>query len=247
MKKRLEPGPKPKGYRGPATEFLSNGQPVHARNAEGVPICGRKKADGSICQQTILSVRTGRCSAGGHGGSKGHTGHPIVHGKRSEILASIGIADKMERALGDPELVSHHENIAVLQALKESTFEGCQPPIGLWKAVAAMAGKLVKLCSEEEALPKIEAAIKSLYEIAEDGLSNQRKIIQGIEITELQRKHIESEVKRQESLETVITARQAGALIEALVHALKNRVTNIDERKAVIYDLRQILVRTATG
>jgi hypothetical protein len=71
---------------------FENGKPVHARNAEGVPICGypikTRSGEPSICHQTILAPN-GRCTrVKRHKGSmpRGDKATNFKHGKYSKDI-----------------------------------------------------------------------------------------------------------------------------------------------------------------
>jgi hypothetical protein len=102
------------------------GQPPDAAAAECLScgyrwaICGAKTAHGQCFGRPKRPSR--RCRM--HGAD---AGRPIVHGGRSKLYEKLGLKDVAERVRTDPELLSHRQNVELLEALIQALGESEDP------------------------------------------------------------------------------------------------------------------------
>lgn len=186
--------------------------PIYAYAPDGVtPVCGRIAKSGQPCQSKILNRENGRCGAKGHGGKS--TGRPIVHGHRSKVLASIGLGEKAQAILSDSELKSHRDNILLYEIALQTTIEQGLPTEADWKDAIALYRQAI---DEQN-----KSALLDLGKKLESGLESAKRLTTALNLADKQRLHIESEAKREADLQTNLNARQANALVAALVAAVQ--------------------------
>jgi hypothetical protein len=201
--------------------------PIWARNKDGKPTCGRiTNSTKKPCRSTVLDRKTGRCFAAGHGGGekrKGGRPHtdtpsPTTIRRRERALKAIGIFDLAEQARHDPEILEHRDNIIFIDALIQAKAEGLVPPLESWQR----ASELYK-----EALTGGNAtALKELGGVLADGLKGAETIEEIVQLMEHQRKHRESEMRREAQLAGSLNPREANWVILQLLAILKKVVTD---------------------
>lgn len=201
--------PKPKPLR-----HLPNGMPVWGENAQGVPVCFKRRKSGGHCMNTFLNPHNGRCGTPGHGGRKGKSGGaPILNGIRSKALTSVELAEKVAIAEQDPKIASHEANIALLEGIIQQTLEGVRAPVDFWQSAIGLHGR---------AQNGDDRAMHELGELLAQGLSAESRVTAAVSLAEKQRRHKESEAKRRADIESNLTARQAQWLVTALIAAIEN-------------------------
>lgn len=190
-----------------------DGMPIWAKNDVGQPVCNRKiNNEEAFCQSTILDRETGRCAANGHGGGKRRGGAPVKHGGRSKILRKLGFTKKLNDIEKDPETKSHRQNIELYELAIQIDLEKGLPSPDEWEAAVALYNK---------AISGEVTALRDLGPILREGLSSAQRLTRVLALADKQRTHKESEAKREAELQSNLNARQANALIAAVIAAIE--------------------------
>lgn len=217
------------------------GRPIWAKGAHGRPVCGAKlRSREGVCQSEFR-LPNGRCKASGHGGRS--TGPPIRQDAKPEtvrrrhrslLYQRLKIADRADAAREDPDIKSHLENIAAIEALITAEAEGnFSPPGDLW----VMAGELY----DKGIKKQDKAAMVELGRILKSGLAANAVIERMVGLMEQQRRHIDSEAKREAQLQTTMSAREVEFIFEQLFAIVSEEVTDPKIRFAIGRRLSHLL------
>jgi hypothetical protein len=237
-------------------QILLSGQKVHGYNSEGVPICSAKCRNGTVCQQTLIS-KNGRCRM--HGGTS--PGAPIVHGGRSKLLKSLNLFERVQDSLSDPELLSHKNNIALVEGLMKQVGDDFTATPGEWQEVKRLGReatdqvlKVFKFIDQEvdkvpeeikDQMSEILSTLETLGRVIDHGLSHASRISRLEELSELQLKHRRAEDRRLASLEANLNVADANRIGMALVAAIMARNIPSDIKKEIAHDVIRILGQPA--
>jgi len=170
---------------------------------------------GHECQVTRL-YPNGRCHR--HGGPA--TGAPIVSGSRSKLWKQLGIAKHARAALDDPELTSHRANIATIEALILAEGASIEPGRTFWESATSLYRRAV---DDRDA-----GALRELGAVLAAGQSREQSVDRILGLMDQQRRHRDSEVKREAIVDQTISGRQAQSLITAIVVILKEEIGDAD-------------------
>lgn len=199
-------------------------------------VCGAKTRSGKPCAQKAME--NGRCRM--HGGKS--TGAPIKHGRYSKFLPTR-LAAKYEEALQDAELISVREEVAIVQTFIAETIESidldnCE---AMWDTLTLLAKDYFDAKKEED---RDYAASQMCYAI-QDGAKEWQKVRNLLGYIESKRRLAETESKRLKDIENTLTAKEANALVAALLGIINKRIPDPDVRAGVASDLAELVHRAA--
>lgn len=182
-----------------------------------------------------------------HGGTAlatqgGALNYGFKHGRHSAVLKGDAELGKLyEEALADPDLISMVDHFALLEARMKQvlgrTANGSPAPA--WQDFVLAVGEL------EDAFVKgdqkaLEGAVKSLHAIVESGTRWDTTWNQVTGLIDHMRKISETETKRKKDLGMMIPIERVVALMAAVGHSVKARVSNTEEVQAVFRDLTRM-------
>ena len=204
----------------PPFGFDDSGRPIWAKNDKGIAICGAVRR-GHLCKITSL-YPNGRCHR--HGGPG--TGAPIVNGNRSKLWKQLGIAKHAKAAFEDPELTSHRANIATIEGLIVAEAANIEPGRLFWESATALYRRAVE--DKEATIEEKRNALKELGAVLDAGRSREQSVERILGLMDQQRRHRDSESKREALVDQTISGRQAQGLITAIVVILKEEIGDSD-------------------
>lgn len=207
--------------------------------ATGNRACGAKCRNGSRCPAPPME--NGRCRM--HGGmSPSGTASPHWKGKGySKHLPKTYLAD-YEEALNDPELISsRHETALFVARAQELTRRLASGESGqAWETMRKALGELTDAIELGNPITVAES-LAAMREAVESGYTDELAWRELLEVGERKTKVAEREVKRLLTLDQMIPAEQAHAMVSAIVQAIHDEVRDDDTRARVGRRLDMIL------
>lgn len=176
-----------------------------------------------------------RCYA--HGGNP-QTGRPIAHGGRSKLWQRLGIARTAEEAATDPELLTHRQNVLMIEAMMLAEADTPGASSADWEAAAEAYRRGV----EERDV----SALRALGALLADGVTASKRWERVLELAEAQRKHKESESRREAALDQGMTRTQAMAFAQSIFLIVDEEVTDPATKRRIGQRIAR-LVRPASG
>lgn len=210
-------------------------RPIWAIGTHGRPVCGHKTRAGTPCQREDR-LDNGRCHRSGKGGrpfSENPKPATLKQRGRTKLYRSLGILTNVEGALQDEALVGHRENIALLDGLMIATGAGTEIPSDIWERALKLYHSAVKQGNTADLI--------ELGKTLEAGLTNSQAREAVAVLSDLQRKHIDSEIKREAQLEMNLTFRQAQAFGVQVVDAVKLEVHDPAILRAIAIRIARVL------
>jgi hypothetical protein len=107
------------------------------------------------------------------------------------LARTLESAEVFEGAVAAPDLVSHRANIALLDVLIERESQGAVSDATLWSRLNELYQK---------ALRGDVASLKAMAPVLERGLADANRVERVRDLIEQQRRHIASEVRRQNAI-----------------------------------------------
>jgi hypothetical protein len=200
--------------------------------------CGAKtKHDGTPCERSPIRGRT-RCRL--HGG-KTLVGTACPHYRSGRYSAYVPerLRARYEQAQDDPELLSLRSEVALVDARladllsRVDTGESGQLWAELRRAYRAFARVRQSGDDETAALAKLESLIGS-------ATTDHQAWAEIGELIEQRRKLTESEGKRLATLQQMLTAEQAMALMHRVIDIVTRHVTDRQALSAIVVDMRAL-------
>lgn len=132
-------------------------------------------------------------------------------------------------ASADPDLISHRDDVALLDVRISQLLEtiGETGNLRLWKDARAKLDALKAVGAKKRVDPaEAKGALQQLDDLIDTGLSAAATWDELRETLDLRRKMAESETKRLKDLQQMITVQQALAVIALVVTEVKKHVTD---------------------
>ena len=185
-------------------------------------------------------MENGRCNL--HGGLSTGPKTLTAGGRYSKYLPTR-LAEKYESAISDAELISVRDEAAVVQTfiantLEELDFENCQ---AAWDTLEVLMKEFWNAGKDPE-----KAAVG--YQMAttiQDGVREWQKVRAVLGYIEQKRKLVDTETRRMNELETTINAKEANALIGALLGIIREEVPDSAVHSRIALKLAGIVHRAA--
>lgn len=211
-------------------------------------ICGAKTRSGEPCQTSPVSGRH-RCRM--HGGTirRGIASPHFVHGRYSKVLPTR-LAERYAECFDDPELLSLRSEIALVDARLLELLD----PIhgdeqGSDKIMTALLDEELVAAhrrNDEQAVRAVEQRIMPYLK----NVLGRHQIIEWhniIPLLEVRRKLCESEQKRLMSARLMVSADQAGALMQAVVSVIRQEVTDPQMLYRIAEGISHLMERSGEG
>jgi hypothetical protein len=198
------------------------GELAEVRHKGICPLCG----GGMKCRGEILSSN-GRCRMHNGGNRVGPAVSTYKHGLHSRYtkLVADDIRRSYERAATDEELLSLRDDVALVQAKVNDAVKALSG-----KATTALFREMNEGWSDLKAAMRsgdpaqLQPALNSLERLIQQGDANAGKWDEVLALLDFKSKLAEREWRRQEALQTMITAEQARALFGAVVALIHQHV-----------------------
>lgn len=203
------------------------------------------KRSGERCKApAVTGSRTQKCRM--HGGNStarqsGLANPNFSSGRHSAVLKEGSpIAELYEKARVNPDLLAMTDHLALLEArMQEVLGKAMDSPVPEWGEFVLAVGEL------EEAHVKgdtkgLQVAVTTLHRIVEGGQKWDTSWRQVVDLMDNIRKLADTEVKRKKDLGMMIPIERVMALMAAVGHSVKARVTNVEEVQAVFRDLARL-------
>ena len=199
--------------------------------------CGAKrKSDGKPCESSPMA--NGRCYHHGGPSLKGKNSPSWKHGRYSKYIPG-NLQGRYAAAISDPELLSHDDEIALLQSRLSSLLEkiATAPDSGTtWSELRVLMSKFDRSQRQAQRLEEGEAQDKQLAN-ASQSLEDLRMMIRRgvaewaawgevIEITDHLRRLKDSEQKRRVDGQHIIFIEDVMALFDYTVNLINEIVTD---------------------
>lgn len=200
------------------------------------------KRTGERCKgPAVAGSRTQKCRM--HGGTStalqsGTRNHSFKHGRHSAVLREGSpIAELYEQARANPDLINMSDHFALLDArVNEVLGKARDNPVPEWQEFVLAVGELEDAFVKSD-LKRMEVAVKTLHNIVEAGQKWDTSWNQVIGLMDNMRKIADTETKRKKDLGMMIPVERVMALMAAVGHSVKARVSNVEEVQAVFRDL----------
>jgi hypothetical protein len=201
------------------------------------------KRTGAPCQHPAMRDRT-VCYQHGGRSVRGVASGRWKHGRYSKALPA-DLATAYERARRDPDLIALRDELALVDArlaalLQTLTTEG---GAAVWADLRATWDRME---AAQRAERPAEAAqhLRRIREIVQVGTAAAQTWSEVYDTLELRRRLADTERKRLETLQAVVTAERAMALIGALAASLRQHVQDRAVLAAVTADIEAVLRTT---
>lgn len=162
-------------------------------------------------------------------------------GRHSAVLKEGSpIAELYEKARTNPDLLAMTDHLALLEArMQEVLGKSMDNPVPEWREFVEAVGEL------EEAFVKgdmkaTQVAVTTLHRMVDAGQKWDTTWHQVVDLMDNIRKLADTEVKRKKDLGMMIPIERVMALMAAVGHSVKARVTNVEEVQAVFRDLARL-------
>ncbi len=192
----------------------------------------------------VTGSRTQKCRM--HGGTStqlqgGANNHSFKHGRKSRVLREGSrISDLYHEALADPDLTSMNDHIALLDARMSEVLErSIDDTVPEWHEFVTAVGELEEAWVKEDK-KAVQAAITILHRIVEAGQKWDTTWNQVTGLMDNIRKLADTEIKRKKDLGMMIPIDRVVALMVAVGHSVKARVSNIEEVEKVFGDIARL-------
>jgi ribosomal protein S21 len=153
-------------------------------------------------------------------GSKG--GRPPKTARDTTIYANLGLTESIELIRTDPDLMSHRNNVELLEGLMIQTSKGAVPTLELWEKAKELHRKAIQEQNSN--------ALRELGRVLEAGVTEEMRIRRLVELAKEQRKHKEAEARREALLDQGLTSRQAFGLMGALYAVVREELEKAFDR-----------------
>lgn len=201
------------------------------------------KRTGAPCQQPAMHGGT-VCRMHGGRSPRGIAAASWKHGRYSKALPA-DLAKAYERARRDPDLIALRDELALVDArlaglLQELTTDG---GAAVWSDLRAVWARME---AAQRAQRSDEAAqhLRRVRELIQAGTDTAQTWATVYDTLELRRRLADTERKRLETLQAVVTAERAMALIGALAASLRQHVQDRAVLAAVTADIEAVLRTT---
>lgn len=182
-----------------------------------------------------------------HGGTAlatqgGAKNHMFTDGRHSKVLkGDAKLSVLYSEALSNPDLISMVDHFALLESRMHQVLgraiDGSPAPE--WTEFVQAVGDLEDAWVKEDK-KRTQAAIKVLHAIVESGSRWDSTWQQVTGLIDHMRKISETETKRKKDLGMMIPIERVVALMAAVGHSVKARVSNVEEVQAVFRDLTRL-------
>lgn len=175
-------------------------------------------------------MANGRCRL--HGGKS--EGRPPVTGRRSKYLKNIRLAERLNEALGDPELLNQAENLATIEALIASRMEelGAESSAELWRSANAALDDLQEAIHAGKT-KAVREAIDTLSSILRNGLGHEKRIQDVRSLIQEQASVARVEITRLEKRDQFIAAREMGVVLKVILDIIRDEVKETKSRQRI--------------
>lgn len=202
--------------------------------------CGAKTRSGKPCRQFVVRGRE-RCRMHGGRQKRGLAHHATTHGRFSKHLPTRMLAN-YEAALTDPELVALREELAVITA-READLLG---RVDSGEAGAHWNGIRDALADFRRAQRRDDAvgaasALRDMERLVDLGIADYQAWAELLRAIETRRRLAETERRRLEAMEQMITSERAMLLVAALVDAVRRHVHDRDVLDAIGREVEQLV------
>lgn len=198
--------------------------------------CGAKRKRGGRCRAHAMP--NGRCQH--HGGMSPAPGptHPNYrHGRYSKLAIKPELAEKIDAAESDPELLSLRADVALVEVkigeLLER-FDESTPDLKSWQTIRKLVTKLQELVAEEKISPAFRLC-DQLVEFAQAGVDQATTMRELTELMEAKRKLSDSERKASLEAGHLMTAAQAVTILDRFVNSVMGVLADQPEKRREIH------------
>jgi hypothetical protein len=204
---------------------------------QGVKLCGRKKRDGSLCEQPAMA--NGACKM--HGGkSLAGIASPVLtrQGRYSKHLP-VRLKEQFEQAVGDGELLALREDIALLDSrLNDVLASASNGEAGeLWNSLKEARRAYVS-ASGKDAEEKRRDAISTILWLIDEGYQEWQSWKDIRFMLQERRQLVESERKRLVDMQQMITAERANVMLLRIQDIIRTHVRDSDTLQSIAEEFR---------
>lgn len=205
------------------------------RNADQMvcPQCGTPR---ELCSNYPIADRK-RCKYHGGKNPRGIM-HYNYQGKGKSVSLPTRMLDRYEAHLNDPNVLDLTSSIAVLKSRAEDLMERADDAVSSkqWEE----AQKAMKKLRRANTASKIIDAQNELEAVLARGWRDSLVWKEINSTLEQLRKLNQTEQKRREKAATILTEDQFRTLLAYVVNSIKTRVSNDDEKMAILSDLQRL-------
>ena len=209
--------------------------------AESAVRCGAHgKRSGQPCRG--LAMKNGRCRVHGGLSVAGAAAGGFKTGRYSKYMPKRLLA-RYEEALGDPNLLSLSDELAVVDARAQDLIAQLgtgESPKAWLAAGGAVKALIAELGRDEPDQEMVKATLGRLEDIVRQGMGDIPIWDAAAELFETRRRLADTERKRLEAMQATITAEQALAFVQAVLNVVQQRVSDPVELQAITTDLARL-------
>jgi hypothetical protein len=215
------------------------------RHVDGLGACQEKRCKCKTFQakrcKDLKVYPNGRCRKHGGASLVGPASPSFKHGRYSKLLPG-NLAHHYEVARQDPDLVSLRSELALIDARAAQIIEQLQQGEAgaLWRRLKAARDRL-QTFRKDKKLKEMGAALEELFTVIEQGVKDADAWTDLLEVTELRRRLVESQSRRERDLKQTVGLSELMALMGAIAASVHRHVTDRNAATAVSNDLRRLL------
>lgn len=225
---------------GPLHDRDGSGRPVHARRADGTPICGspKRRKPGQICD-SVVRMANGRCKIHGGKTPTGIAAPNYQHGRYSDYLPSK-LGERYARAYSDPLLLSLRPEIALLDTRIAGVLETVALGGPDWLAAQAAIVEFESgIAAGDNA--RVQRAFTTLKGAVLSGTKEEQTFAELRDLFKDRARLVESERKRLVEMQQMLTLDSALLLIDRVLDAIRRNVADQDTRQRIQTDVTRLL------
>lgn len=204
--------------------------------------CGAKTRDGDPCKNPPVTGSR-RCRMHGGPTPRGRALPQTTHGRYSKDLPTR-LAARYQEAQADPDLLNLNDEIRLTYALLVDALKGIDTGESgrLWRSLKAEWDAL-KDAQREKDSAAIAQHLNAIGSLITRGLADYAARVEVLDIIDRRRKLVESEGKRRQAMQQMITAERAMLLISAIVDVVMRHVDDPATRAAISADIGALYAR----
>jgi hypothetical protein len=206
------------------------------------PICGAKTRSGQPCRTPPMA--NGRCRLHGGATPRGLASPQFKHGKYSQDLQGLSLAEMYREAREDDELADVRDEIALLEARTRELLRrlgGGEGRAG-WVEAAALMSRF-RAANQRGDVPRQIECLDALERSLGQGVEDYDLWDEISRTIERRTRLLEAEARRQVQLGQMIPAEKAYLLVTALLDAVRTHVKDQPALSRITEEFRRITGR----
>lgn len=214
-----------------------NNSSAHERS-----ICGAKTRNGTPCQRAPR--RNGRCNLHGGKSLRGVNSPTFIDGRYSKYLPA-NLAERWGDARNDPELLSLHDEIRLIDVLLKGNLEklDTQESGEAWALVRKAIEKL-ELSLDREDYGGMRAAVNAMLDVVDTRIAHYATEREIRDKVDQRRKLVETAQRIELQGERAVSVTELGVFMGALMAGIMQHISAPTEQQAMVDYIDALLNRS---